>query len=145
EVSPWFSPVLMAFPLWETLFSMYRRKRRGHSTGHADALHLHFLVYRRLVRWRGKTGHALGYARRNSLASAVMWVLPLICFALALGFWDDSSRLMIAGWTFNAVYVAIYLRFVRFKVPAWLVLRAPTGVPDALARDDKEADAVAVR
>lgn len=146
EVSPWFPPVLMAFPLWETLFSMYRRKRHGHSTGRADALHLHFLVYRRLVRWRGKSRSPLDYARRNSLASAVMWVLPLICFASALAFWDDSSRLMIAGWTFNGLYVAIYFRFVRFKIPAWLVLRAPSAVTDPLAREeDKEADAVAVR
>lgn len=145
EVSPWFPPVLMAFPIWETLFSMYRRKWRGHSTGRADALHLHFLVYRRLVRSRGNARNALDCARRNSLASVCMWVMPLICFALALDFWDDSSRLMIAGWSFNFLYVTIYLCFVRFKVPAWLVLRAPTAIPRALAGDDKEADAVAVR
>ena len=143
EVSPWFPPVLLAYPLWETLFSMYRRKRRGHSTGRADALHLHFLVYRRLVRWRGRTANPLEYARRNSLASACTWVLPLICFACALASWNDSTRLMIAGWTFNAFYVAIYLCFVRFKIPARLVLRAPAGIPRALAGE--EGDAVAPR
>ena len=37
EVSPWFPLVLLAYPIWETLFSMYRRKRRGQSTGHAGA------------------------------------------------------------------------------------------------------------
>ncbi len=144
EVSPWFPPVLMAFPIWETLFSMYRRKWRGYSTGRPDALHLHFLVYRRLVRWRGKTRNPLDYARRNSLASACTWVLPLICFASALSFWDDSALLMMAGWTFNGLYVAIYHCFVNFKVPAWLVVRAQTGVPDALAAS-KEANAVAQR
>lgn len=143
EVSPWFPPVLMAFPIWETLFTMYRRKYRGHSAGRADALHLHFLVYRRLVRWRGESRTALAYVRRNSLASTCMWVLPLICFGCALDFWDDSSRLMVAGWAFNFLYVAIYICFVRFKVPAWLVRRARTGIPDALARNDK-ADAVTV-
>jgi UDP-N-acetylmuramyl pentapeptide phosphotransferase/UDP-N-acetylglucosamine-1-phosphate transferase len=145
EVSPWFSPVLLAFPLWETLFSMYRRKVRGHSTGRADALHLHFLVYRRLVRWRGKHGNPFDYARRNSLASVCMWTLPLICFACALVFWNDSAALMIAGWTFNAVYVVIYFCFVRFKIPAWAVLRASTGIPAELARDDETDTMTAMR
>ena len=36
EVSPWFPLVLLAYPVWETIFSMYRRKARGQSTGHAD-------------------------------------------------------------------------------------------------------------
>jgi hypothetical protein len=144
EVSPWFPPVLMAYPIWETLFSMYRRKRRGYSTGRADALHLHFLVYRRLVRWRGKTHSPFDYARRNSVASACMWVLPVICFTCAMSFWGDSALLMMAGWTFNALYVLIYYCFVRFKLPRWLVLRAPSGVPAALAADE-EADAVAPR
>jgi UDP-GlcNAc:undecaprenyl-phosphate/decaprenyl-phosphate GlcNAc-1-phosphate transferase len=144
EVSPWFPPVLLAYPIWETLFSMYRRKRRGDSTGDADALHLHFLVYRRLVRWSGKTRNPVDYARRNSLASACTWVLPLICFTSALTFWDDSGLLMIAGWTFNGLYVAIYHSFVNFKVPAWLVLRAPSAIPEALVAE-KEADAVAPR
>jgi UDP-GlcNAc:undecaprenyl-phosphate GlcNAc-1-phosphate transferase len=144
EVSPWFPPVLLAYPIWETLFSMYRRKWRGYSTGRADALHLHFLVYRRLVRWRGKTRTPLDYARRNALASACTWVMPLICFACALSFWDDSALLMMAGWTFNGLYVAIYHCFVNFKVPAWLVLHPRTGIPAALAADE-EADAVVPR
>src|SRR3954468_4937085 len=134
EVSPWFSPVLLAYPLWETLFSMYRRKRRGHSTGRADALHLHYLVYRRLVRWDGEMPSPLDHVRRNSMASACMWILPVICFACALAFWNDSSALMIAGWTFNALYVAIYVVFVRFKIPAWVVLRTRTRLPEELTR-----------
>jgi UDP-GlcNAc:undecaprenyl-phosphate GlcNAc-1-phosphate transferase len=137
EVSPWFPPVLLAYPIWETLFSMYRRKRRGYSTGRADALHLHFLVYRRLVRWHGKTHNPLDFATRNSLASACMWVLPVVCFGSALTFWNSSSGLMIAGWTFNACYVGLYLCFVRFKIPAWLVLRAKTRLADATGAADE--------
>ena len=136
EVSPWFAPVLLAYPLWETLFSMYRRKRRGHSTGRADALHLHFLVYRRLVRWHPGTHNAVDYARRNSIASVCMWLMPITCFALALSFWDDSTLLMIAGWTFNAIYVAIYFAFVHFRIPFALVLRAPARVPAAATVED---------
>lgn len=129
EVSPWFPVVLLAFPIWETLFSMYRRKYRGHSTGRADALHLHYLVYRRLVRWRGEPQEPSDYARRNSVASACMWLLPLVCFGCALSLWNQGWALVVAGWTFNALYVVIYLFFVRFRIPSWLVLRVPTGTP----------------
>ena len=48
-VSPWFPLLLLIHPVFETLFSIYRRKfRRGHTPGRPDALHMHQLVYSRL-------------------------------------------------------------------------------------------------
>ncbi len=39
EVSPWFALLVLWYPVWETVFSMYRRKvMQGHSTAAADAL-----------------------------------------------------------------------------------------------------------
>ncbi len=111
-------------PIWETLFSMYRRKIRGHSTGRADALHLHSLVYRRVVRWRGHSATAADYVTRNSLASLCLWVLPVLCLSLGLMFWSNSSALQVAGFSFNAFYIVLYFSLVRFHVPAWLVIRA---------------------
>jgi UDP-GlcNAc:undecaprenyl-phosphate GlcNAc-1-phosphate transferase len=128
EVSPWFPVVLLAYPIWETLFSMYRRKCRGQSVGHADALHLHTLVYRRIVRWRGYSGNSADAVMRNSLCSACLWVAPVMCFALALAFWNDSANLIMAGWAFNAMYLLVYIQVVRFRIPAWLVIRARPNV-----------------
>jgi UDP-N-acetylmuramyl pentapeptide phosphotransferase/UDP-N-acetylglucosamine-1-phosphate transferase len=50
EISP-MAPVLVGiYPLVETVYSMYRRKFvRTHPINHPDALHLHTLIYRRLV------------------------------------------------------------------------------------------------
>ena len=124
EVSPWFPLVLLAYPVWETLFSMYRRRARGHSTGRADALHLHSLVYRRVVRWRGHQGSASDYVTRNSLASLLLWAVPFACLAIALVFWDSSRELQIAAGAFGIIYILGYRRLVRFGVPAWLVVRA---------------------
>ena len=40
EVSPWFPMALLIYPIFETLFSAYRRKiLRGGHPGHPDALH----------------------------------------------------------------------------------------------------------
>jgi len=124
EISPWFPLVLLAYPVWETLFSMYRRKARGYSTGRADALHLHSLVYRRVVRWRSYAGRPSDYVTRNSVASLCLWPIPLLCLAIALAFWRDSPALQTAAAGFGIFYTLAYRRLARFGVPAWLVLRA---------------------
>jgi UDP-GlcNAc:undecaprenyl-phosphate GlcNAc-1-phosphate transferase len=123
EVSPWFPLVLLAYPIWETLFSMYRRKVRGRSTGEADALHLHSLVYWRVVRWRGFEAKPADYVTRNSLASLCLWIIPLLCLAIALAFWKNSAMLQLAAAGFGIIYTLAYRRLVRFGVPAWLVVR----------------------
>ncbi len=133
EVSPWFPLVLLAYPIWETIFSMYRRKSRGHSTGRADALHLHTLVYRRVVRWRGFEGKPSDYVTRNSVASACLWPIPAACLAAALAFWDQSLTLQVAAGVFGISYTLAYRRLVRFRVPRWLVLRAQKALPDEQA------------
>jgi UDP-GlcNAc:undecaprenyl-phosphate GlcNAc-1-phosphate transferase len=124
EVSPWFPLILLAYPIWETLFSMYRRKNRGQSTGQADCLHLHTLVYRRVVRWRSFQGAPRDYVTRNSLASACLWVIPALCLGIAVSFWQSSLALQLAAAGFGIIYTLAYRRLVRFRVPAWLVLRA---------------------
>ena len=130
EVSPWFPPVLLAFPVWETIFSMYRRRTRGHSTARADALHLHQLVYRRIVRWRGFSADPRDWTARNSVASAYLWVIPAVCLLLALAFWDNSRALQVIGVSYWIVYGLVYRAVVRFQVPRWLVLRAPVPMLD---------------
>ena len=124
EVSPWFPLVLLAYPVWETLFSMYRRKNRGGSTGEADCLHFHTLVYRRVVRWHSFRGSPRDYVTRNSIASACLWIVPLLCLVIALSFWQSSAALQLAALAFAIAYTLAYRRLVRFRVPAWLVLRA---------------------
>jgi UDP-N-acetylmuramyl pentapeptide phosphotransferase/UDP-N-acetylglucosamine-1-phosphate transferase len=124
EVSPWFPLILLAYPIWETLFTVYRRKARGHSTARADALHLHSLVYRRIVRWRSFEAKPSDYVMRNSIASLCLWVVPAACLAVALAFWDTSLPLQAAAAVFGISYTLAYRRLVHFGVPSRLVLRA---------------------
>ena len=126
-VSPWFPAILFAYPVWETMFSMYRRKRRGRAAVRADALHLHSLVYRRVVRWRGHAGTSEDYVVRNSVASLLLWTIPAFCFATALAFWDASLALQVAVAAFVVLYLLAYRVVVRFRVPRALVLRANRG------------------
>ena len=123
EVSPWFPLLLLAYPIWETLFSMYRRKVRGRPTGRADALHLHSLVYRRVVRWRGHASSSADSVMRNSISSLLLWTIPASCFLLALAFWGSTLALQTAAVCFAVLYTLGYRRLARFGVPAWMVVR----------------------
>jgi UDP-GlcNAc:undecaprenyl-phosphate/decaprenyl-phosphate GlcNAc-1-phosphate transferase len=50
EVSPWFSLLVVIYPVLETLFSIYRKNYlRGMSPGIPDGIHLHMLVYKQIV------------------------------------------------------------------------------------------------
>jgi UDP-GlcNAc:undecaprenyl-phosphate/decaprenyl-phosphate GlcNAc-1-phosphate transferase len=143
EVSPWLPLLLMAYPIWETLFSMYRRNARGHSTGHADALHLHTLVYRRIVRWHSFDAAPWHKTMRNSLASLALWSIPATLFPIALAFWNESSILQISALVFAVLYVLAYRALVRFRIPGWLVIRART--EPRPRQTPEEVDAVASR
>jgi UDP-N-acetylmuramyl pentapeptide phosphotransferase/UDP-N-acetylglucosamine-1-phosphate transferase len=50
QISPWFGLVINAYPVMETLFTIYRRKiHQNKSIGHPDGLHMHSLIYRRIL------------------------------------------------------------------------------------------------
>jgi hypothetical protein len=116
---------------------------RGHSTAAADALHLHTLVYRRVVRWRSFSGGPADQVARNSLASLCLWTLPALCLAAALALWNNSLALQACAAGFAVCYAAVYRPLVRFGVPSWLVVRArPRAAPadQMVARVTPEVD-----
>ena len=121
EVSPWFPLLLLIYPVWETLFSIYRKLARGVSPGVADALHFHQLIYRRIVR---SVFHGDDVARRmlmrNNRTSPYLWAFTMLSVVPALLFWRTSWVLIACCMLFIASYVGAYLAIVRFKVPGWL-------------------------
>lgn len=124
EVSPLF-PLLMAiYPVFETLFSMYRRRVvRGRGVGIPDGVHLHSLIYRRLLRWAVGSRDAAALTRRNSMTAPYLWLLCMLAVAPSVLFWDNSQVLGIFILLFGLSYTVLYGMIVRFKAPRWLVLR----------------------
>lgn len=120
QVSPWFPLLLLIYPVWETLFSVYRKLARGESPGLADALHFHQLIYRRLVRGILDENHAREMLRRNNRTSPYLWGFTALSVVPAVLFWDNTAVLMLFSALFVVLYVAGYLMIVRFKVPRWL-------------------------
>src|SRR5690606_26785186 len=85
-VSPWFPMLLLIYPVWETMFSIYRKLARGDSPGMADALHLHQLIYRRIVRSVLDENAARRMLRRNNRTAPYLWAFTLLTVVPAVLF-----------------------------------------------------------
>jgi UDP-GlcNAc:undecaprenyl-phosphate/decaprenyl-phosphate GlcNAc-1-phosphate transferase len=117
QVSPWFPLAIMAYPIGETLFSMYRRKiLHGHSSGHPDSLHLHQLIYQRLARITIASKSAGDRTRRNSSVAPYVWIVTGIFMLPALGFWDSTPLLLGLAALFMIGYVWLYLRLAHTTI-----------------------------
>ena len=122
EVSTWYAALLLIYPVFETLFSVYRRLfLRGKSPGMPDGIHLHSLIFRRIVLWAvGRDARAL--TRRNALTSPYLWLLSLMAVIPATVLWQHTWALMFFCVLFVVSYVWLYARIVRFKSPRWMIL-----------------------
>jgi UDP-GlcNAc:undecaprenyl-phosphate/decaprenyl-phosphate GlcNAc-1-phosphate transferase len=120
DVSPWFPMLLLIYPVWETIFSIYRKAVRGISPGVADALHFHQLIYRRIVRGVFHDDESRRVLMRNNRTSPYLWGFTLLTVVPAVLFWNNTWLLMGFCCLFVVSYVSAYLAIVRFKVPSWL-------------------------
>lgn len=137
QVSPWFCFLVMAYPIWDTLFSYYRREIvRGTAWSEADALHLHHLIYRRLVKPYAPEHGAMAVVP-NSITSLYLWGLCLLTAVPAVVFWDQSGILAVLALLFVLGYGLLYRRLVRFRAPK--ALQMPTTRRNAAARPSVEA------
>ncbi len=123
SVSPMFPLLVCVYPVFETVFSIYRRKVvRGMPVGAPDGIHLHSLIYRRIMKWAVGGSFRRSAARRNSMTSPYLWMLCMLAVVPAMLFWD--STLILAGFIllFGMVYTGLYWRIVRFRSPRWMVV-----------------------
>lgn len=124
EVSPLCPLLVCAYPILETVFSMYRRKVvRGRAMAMPDGIHLHSLIYRRLMRWAVGSKDAAILNRRNSMTAPYLWLLCVLCVLPGVFWWDSTPLLTASLALFAAVYVILYRQIVRFRTPRVLVRR----------------------
>lgn len=124
SVSPVFPLLICFYPVFETIFSIYRRSVvRGHQPSAPDGIHLHSLVFKRLMRWAVGSDDVRARTVRNSLTSPYLWVLCSTSVVPAVLFWNSSMLLGLFLLAFSLIYVTLYSRIVRFKTPRWLIFR----------------------
>jgi UDP-GlcNAc:undecaprenyl-phosphate/decaprenyl-phosphate GlcNAc-1-phosphate transferase len=113
EVSHWFVLLLFIYPLYETIFSIYRKKIvRGTSPSEPDGYHLHMLIYKRLVKCKTFKNNKV---MCNSATAPFLWVLSLVGIIPAVIWYDNQTVLIIWAFVFMAIYTIIYRRIVHFK------------------------------
>lgn len=112
EVSAWCPMLVCGYPILETFFSIARRRRRGHSPGDPDRLHLHSLVRRRLI--PRLLPHA-GSRARNSATGAVMWGAALLPAIIAVQWPTDTLVLALGFGVCALAYALVYARLTQFR------------------------------
>jgi hypothetical protein len=92
------------------------------SPGMPDGVHLHMLVFKRLMRWAVGNQDARALTRRNSMTSPYLWILCSASVIPAMLFYDSTPIQAVFIVLFALTYVTLYWRIVRFRAPRWLVV-----------------------
>jgi len=112
EISNWFVLGLLMYPMYELLFSIYRKKViEGTLASQPDGFHLHMLVHRLVVVNSPKANKVMD----NSKTSPFFWLLSLFSIIPTVFWYDD--KLALIGWAcmFMVVYTIIYF-YISSKV-----------------------------
>ncbi len=126
SVSPWFALAVNTYPVFETLFSIWRRSI--HKNRHAmmpDGAHFHSLIYRRIMRWTSSNAEGDHHYLSNAKTSPYLWLLSSMGLIPAVLFWNSTQALMISSALFVVLYVYLYRRIVRFNTPSWMANPPP--------------------
>lgn len=111
DVSPILPFLLCIYPMFETLFSMYRRVAiRGHSPFTADDIHLHTLIHRRVVPQLG----SIAKKHHNPITSLIIWVISLISIIPTIIWWENTLIIIICILLYCSFYIWIYFKIIRF-------------------------------
>jgi len=102
EVSILYPLAILIYPIFEVLFSIYRRKIRAHHSTLADKVHLHQLIYKRVT-------------KSNPLTSVYIWIGVLPFIVPATLFYQNDIALLTTVVIFIAIYIYIYKKIARFR------------------------------
>lgn len=119
-VSPWFACLINIYPIFETLFSIWRKKFiKKMSPGMPDGAHLHMLIYGRIARWINPNKKN-SYISSNARTSPFLWILSSLAVFPAMVWWQSTWILEALTALFCLSYIYIYRSIVQFKIPRWL-------------------------
>ncbi|MBW8896709.1 MAG: glycosyltransferase family 4 protein [Massilia sp.] len=113
SVNAWQVLSICAYPVIEVLFSIYRRRFiQKVSPGAPDALHLHTLVYRRLV-FKYVDKNSRNPWKRNAAVACIIPPVVAVCVAVSVLVGTSIAMSMLTVLAQVVIYVAVYGRLVR--------------------------------
>jgi len=111
EVSPWESLLICAYPVIETLYSVYRRLRSRQSPGQPDSRHLHSLLK---TQWVMRVVPEWPRWARHALVCLPLWAFAALPALLALGMaHSPTAHLVLAFVVVVAIYHLLYQTMAR--------------------------------
>ena len=113
SVNAWQMLSICAYPVIEVLFSIYRRRIvKKVSPGAPDALHLHALIYRRVVRKIIPAPTKLTWLRNATTAGLIApWIAAAAACGVLFGESIPVAIFMVLAQV--VLYIAVYRRLVR--------------------------------
>ena len=111
-LSNWFVLALLMYPMYELLFSIYRKKIiNGTLASEPDGYHLHMLIHKRIIDGNPQGNKTLN----NSKTSPFLWGLSLVSIIPALFWYDNKLALIAWACVFMVFYTFVYRRVADFK------------------------------
>lgn len=112
KVSAWFPCLLLIYPIFETLFSIYRKVIIRKMTAMApDGMHLHMLIYKRITRYIPFEKKCIN----NAMTSPFLWLLSLVGIIPAVFYWENTPLILFFCISFSIIYLIVYWSLFLFK------------------------------
>ena len=106
EISPWFALLINGYPILETLFTIYRRRiHQTKSPGQPDGIHIHTLIYRRILM---NSYQDKNWFSANARTAPYLWVLAGLSITPAILWWQSTPILIAACLIFIFFYILCY-------------------------------------
>jgi UDP-N-acetylmuramyl pentapeptide phosphotransferase/UDP-N-acetylglucosamine-1-phosphate transferase len=133
QVSPWFGLTAAALPIWETLYSIWRRSRSGLKTMEPDQSHLHQLVRTRLhwtIKFRAlrqagavdadwtpavQPAKQVVVKAPNGLCSPLLWGLHATAVVAGVATFDNTGAQAVVMGLFATAYIVLHTRLLRSR------------------------------
>lgn len=113
-VSPWCPLILAFYPIFETVFTIFRRMVIAKTNpGLPDAEHLHHHIYNRIVRWALGADYEKQKYHLNSMTSPFLWIVALTGVIPGIIFWNNTVALQLAGVFICFAYISVYAGIAR--------------------------------
>ncbi len=118
SISPMAPVVAGLLPLIETLFSMYRRKIvKDYPVNHPDALHMHTLIYKRLILNPSLINLQEKKNALNGKVAYFFWFPALLFSSASCAFLESTKWQLMLMIVYLMMYIWLYRNLVRFNVP----------------------------
>jgi UDP-N-acetylmuramyl pentapeptide phosphotransferase/UDP-N-acetylglucosamine-1-phosphate transferase len=106
--------LLLVYPIFETLYSMYRRKVVGGlSPGEPDRMHLHQVIYKRLAPDGAEGSDHASITRYNNKVAPFGWLMTAFCALPAVFLWRNTWWLVGVSLIFCVGYLVLYRQMLR--------------------------------